>query len=104
MRVGGSVCDHFMHVLMRTPTGLRDKLTPDGVICWDEGAVLIEIGKCNADKWPLHPWIHWSFTGRTTVINHSGDPMIDEVAEYLEVAAQRPEATQNQPQQEQIAA
>lgn len=92
MNVGGSICDHFMHVLMRTPTGLKDRLTPDGVICWDSGAVLIEIGKCNPDKWPHHPWIHWSFTGRTTVINHTGDPMIDEVAEYLQIAAESPDA------------
>ena len=104
MGVGGSVCDHFMHVLMNTPKGLKGKQTPDGIICWDEGAVLIEIGMCNADKWPLHPWIHWSFTGFTTVINHDGDPMIDEVAGYLELAAKKPDVRQHQPQQEQLAA
>lgn len=104
MRVGGTIDESFGNLLMDlyglprlttkpTKSNKRDgKRIPDGVIAWDGGAVLIEIGRCNPDKWPGIPWIHWSFTGRTTVINHTGDPMIDEVAEYLQIAAESPDA------------
>jgi hypothetical protein len=105
MRVGGSIDEMFTHALMGTlKTGRKGRQIPDGIICWDGGNVLIEIGQCWPDKWPDQAWIHWSFTGLATVINHNGDPMIDEVAEYLEIAAARPEAQQHQPQQEQLAA
>jgi hypothetical protein len=93
MRVGGSVDEAFTHYLMgNLKAGRKNRLIPDGIICWDGGGVLIEIGMCNADKWPKRAWIHWSFTGHTTVINHNGDPMIDEVAEYLQIAAESPNA------------
>ena len=105
MRVGGSIDEMFTHALMGTlNTGRKGRQIPDGIICWDGGNVLIEIGECWPDKWHDQAWIHWSFDGRATVVNHTGDPMIDEVAEYLEIAAQRPEATEHQPQQEQLAA
>jgi hypothetical protein len=104
MRVGGTIDESFGNLLMdffgiprmwREPKkrNRRDgKKIPDGIIAWDHGIVLIEIGKCHPDKWPGTPWIHWSFTGHTTVINHNGDPMIDEVAEYLQIAAESPDA------------
>jgi hypothetical protein len=106
MRVGGSIDEMFTHALMGTlNSGRRGRQIPDGIICWDGGNALIEIGRCRPDKWHDRPWIHWSFDGRTTVINHNGDPMLNEVAEYLEIAAQRPEAQQHQQiQQEQLAA
>jgi len=105
MRVGGSIDEMFTHFLMGTlNTGRKGRQIPDGIICWDGGSVLIEIGECWPDKWHDQAWIHWAFDGRATVINHTGDPMIDEVAEYLEIAAQKPEVTQHQPQQEQLAA
>jgi hypothetical protein len=106
MRVGGSIDEMFTHALMGTlNSGRRGRQIPDGIICWDGGNALIEIGRCRPDKWHGCPWIHWSFDGRTTVINHNGDPMLNEVAEYLEIAAQKPEAQQHQQiQQEQLAA
>ena len=105
MRVGGSVDEAFTHYLMgNLKAGRKDRRIPDGVICWDGGIVLIEIGMCNPDKWPERPWIHWSFTGRTTVINHNGDPMIDEVAEYLQIAAESPGARLTRLTHQQLAA
>jgi len=105
MRVGGSVDESFTHYLMgNIKTGRKDRCIPDGIICWDGGIALIEIGRCNPDKWPEHPWIHWSFTGHTTVINHSGDPMIDEVAEYLQIAAESPGARLTRLTHQQLAA
>lgn len=93
MRVGGSVDEMFTHVLMGTiSTGRKGRQIPDGIICWDGGNCLIEVGECWPDKWHDQPWVHWAFCGRTTVINHNGDPMIDEVAEYLQIAAESPDA------------
>jgi hypothetical protein len=105
MNVGGSIDECFGNALMtfygiayESPNkkpgraGRGGRKIPDGMIAWDGGIVLIEIGMCNPDKWPGTPWIHWSFTGHPTVINHNGDPMIDEVAEYLQIAAESPDA------------
>ena len=105
MRVGGSVDEMFTHFLMGTLlTGRKHRQIPDGIVCWDGGNVLIEIGMCNPDKWLDQPWIHWSFTGHTTAINHNGDPMIDEVAEYLQIAAESPDARLAQVTQTQLLA
>lgn len=93
MNIGGSIDDMFTRVLMRQyQAGRKGIKQPDGIIVWDGGGALIEIGMCNADKWPQFPWIHWSFAGYTTVINNYGDdPMVEEVATYLEIAAENSE-------------
>jgi hypothetical protein len=93
MNVRGSIDEMIARTLMRqNHTGRGNTALPDGVIVWDGGGALIEIGRCNADKWPNYPWVHWSFAGYTTVINnHGDDPMVEEVATHLEIAAENSE-------------